>query len=307
MFNIMRFKYLFFAISLLVIIPGIISLALFGLRPSIDFTGGTLLELQGPALKNQTDIEKIKETIQHGQVEVASIQPTGSGTYLFRTKAITPSQKDKILADIHKQLPGTKDIRFETVGPTVGKELTIKAVQSVALASVAIVLYIAYAFRQVPKPYSPWKFGIAAVVALLHDVLVVVGIFSILGHLFAVEIDALFVTALLTIIGFSVHDTIVVFDRIRENLQKYSGKQNFEQIVNESLLETLGRSLTTSLTVLFTLLALILFGGQSIRWFVVALFVGVFSGTYSSIGENYGRRNNRLDLISFNNEIEKTA
>ena len=283
MFNIMRFKYLFFAISLLVIIPGIISLALFGLRPSIDFTGGTLLELQGPALKNQTDIEKIKETIQHGQVEVASIQPTGSGTYLFRTKAITPSQKDKILADIHKQLPGTKDIRFETVGPTVGKELTIKAVQSVALASVAIVLYIAYAFRQVPKPYSPWKFGIAAVVALLHDVLVVVGIFSILGHLFAVEIDALFVTALLTIIGFSVHDTIVVFDRIRENLQKYSGKQNFEQIVNESLLETLGRSLTTSLTVLFTLLALILFGGQSIRWFVVALFVGVFSGTYSSI------------------------
>ncbi|KKU92490.1 MAG: Protein translocase subunit SecF [Microgenomates group bacterium GW2011_GWA1_48_10] len=283
MFNIMRFKYLFFAISLLVIIPGIISLALFGLRPSIDFTGGTLLELQGPALKNQTDIEKIKETIQHGQVEVASIQPTGSGTYLFRTKAITPSQKDKILADINKQLPGTKDIRFETVGPTVGKELTIKAVQSVALASVAIVLYIAYAFRQVPKPYSPWKFGIAAVVALLHDVLVVVGIFSILGHLFAVEIDALFVTALLTIIGFSVHDTIVVFDRIRENLQKYSGKQNFEQIVNESLLETLGRSLTTSLTVLFTLLALILFGGQSIRWFVVALFVGVFSGTYSSI------------------------
>lgn len=279
----MRFKYLFFAISLLVIIPGIISLALFGLRPSIDFTGGTLLELQGPALKNQTDIEKIKETIQHGQVEVASIQPTGSGTYLFRTKAITPSQKDKILADINKQLPGTKDIRFETVGPTVGKELTIKAVQSVALASVAIVLYIAYAFRQVPKPYSPWKFGIAAVVALLHDVLVVVGIFSILGHLFAVEIDALFVTALLTIIGFSVHDTIVVFDRIRENLQKYSGKQNFEQIVNESLLETLGRSLTTSLTVLFTLLALILFGGQSIRWFVVALFVGVFSGTYSSI------------------------
>src|SRR3990167_2537212 len=283
MFNIMRFKYLFFAISLLVIIPGIISLALFGLRPSIDFTGGTLLELQGPALKNQTDIEKIKETIQHGQVEVASIQPTGSGTYLFSNKAITTSQKDKILADINKQLPGTKDIRFETVGPTVGKELTIKAVQSVALASVAIVLYIAYAFRQVPKPYSPWKFGVAAVVALLHDVLVVVGIFSILGHLFAVEIDALFVTALLTIIGFSVHDTIVVFDRILENLQKYSGKQNFEQIVNESLLETLGRSLTTSLTVLFTLLALILFGGQSIRWFVVALFVGVFSGTYSSI------------------------
>lgn len=283
MINLMKYKYIFFGISLLVILPGLISLILFGLRPSIDFTGGTLLELQSASLKNQNDVNGIKNIFSQDKVEVATVQQTGNGTYLFRTKSIEPKQKDKILVDINAKYPGTKDIRFETVGPVIGKELTIKALESVGVASIAIVLYIAYAFREIPKPYSPWKFGIAAVVALLHDVLVVVGVFAILGHFWGVEVDSLFVTALLTVIGFSVHDTIVVFDRIRENLRKYGSKQSFEMVVNESLLETLGRSLTTSLTVLFTLLALILFGGESIRWFVVALFVGVFSGTYSSI------------------------
>lgn len=283
MINLMKFKFIFFAISLLVILPGLISLLLFGLRPSIDFTGGTLLEVQSSKFKGQSDIEKVKNIFKQDKIEVATVQQTGAGTYLFRTKSIEPKQKDKLLTDIKIKYPGTKDIRFETVGPIIGKELTIKALESVGVASIAIVLYIAYAFREIPKPYSPWKFGIAAVVALLHDVLVVVGIFSIFGHFWGVEIDSLFVTALLTVIGFSVHDTIVVFDRIRENLRKFGGKQSFEMVVNESLLETLGRSLTTSLTVLFTLLALILFGGESIRWFVIALFVGVFSGTYSSI------------------------
>lgn len=283
MINLMRFKYLFFAISLLAILPGLISLLLFGLRPSIDFTGGTLLELQGSSLKSQNDVSKVKEIFAKDKVEVATVQSTGIGTYLFRTKSIEPKQKDKLLKDINLKFPGTKDIRFETVGPVIGKELTIKALQSVGVASLAIVLYIAYAFREIPKPYSSWKFGLTAVVALLHDALLVVGVFSILGHFWHVEVDSLFVTALLTVIGFSVHDTIVVFDRIRENLRKFGAKQSFEMVVNESILETLGRSLTTSLTVLFTLLALILFGGESIRWFVVALFIGVFSGTYSSI------------------------
>lgn len=281
--NIIRFKFLFFAISLIVILPGIVSLILFGLKPSIDFTGGTIIELQNQKIKNDGDVSKIKQIFSQDKVEVGTVQKTGSGSYLFRTKPVDPKQKDKLLADVNKTYPGTKDIRFETVGPVIGKELTEKALLSVGVASLAIVLYIAYAFREIPKPYSPWKFGISAVIALLHDALVVVGIFSLLGHFLGVEVDSLFVTAILTVIGFSVHDTIVVFDRIRENLKKYGGKQSFEMIVNESLLETLGRSLTTSLTVLFTLLALILFGGESIRWFVVALFVGIFSGTYSSI------------------------
>lgn len=213
----MKFKYWFFALSLLVILPGLFSLARWGLKLSIDFTGGTVV---------------------------------------------------------------TKDVSI-TVGPIIGAETTTNAIYSVALASVAVVLYIAYAFRSIPKPYSSWKFGVAAVVALLHDVLVVVGIFSLLGHFFGVQVDALFVTALLTVIGFSVHDTIVVFDRIRENLRKTTG--SFTDIVNQSLLETLGRSLSTSLTVLLTLLALLLFGGETIRNFVLALFIGIFSGTYSSI------------------------
>ncbi len=244
----MKFKYWFFGLSLLVILPGLFSLARWGLRPSVDFTGGAVLETQDASGK----------------------------TYVYREKEITPARKTELLA-------GRKEIRFETVGPVIGRELTQKSLYSVGVASLAIILYIAYAFRQIPKPYSSWKFGIAAVVALLHDVLVVVGVFSLLGHFYGVEIDALFITALLTVMGFSVHDTIVVFDRIRENLQKNVGREAFTQVVNESLLQTLGRSLTTSLTVLFTLLALILFGGETIRWFVVALFVGVFSGTYSSI------------------------
>lgn len=215
----MKYKYIFFAISLLVILPGLFSLARWGLNLSIDFTGGTI---------------------------------------------VTPDMT-------------------ETVGPVIGAETTRNAIFSIGIASLAIIAYIAYAFREIPKPYSSWKFGVTAVVALLHDVLVVVGIFSLLGHFYGVKVDALFVTAILTVIGFSVHDTIVVFDRIRENLRKTAGKISFTQVVNESLLQTLGRSLSTSLTVLFTLLALILFGGETIRYFVLALFIGVFSGTYSSI------------------------
>jgi len=283
MIDLMKFKYLYFLISLLVIIPGIISLALYGLRLSIDFTGGTLLEVKSEKLKVKSDIDKIKSIFNTEKVEIGSVQRTGLGTYLFRTRTIDSKRKDQLLILARKHYPDLSEVRFETVGPVIGKELTIKAIQSVVVASIAIIIYIAYAFRHIPKPYSPWKFGISAVVALLHDVLVVVGVFSLLGHFANVEIDALFVTALLTVIGFSVHDTIVVFDRVRENLIKSGNKKSFTDVVNESLVQTLVRSLNTSLTVLLVLLALILFGGESIKWFVVALFVGVFSGTYSSI------------------------
>ncbi len=283
MINVLKYKWVFFAISLLVILPGIASLALFGLRLSIDFTGGTLLEIQNVAIKESSDIDRIKAVMKESDVTVASVVFAGNNTYVFRISEMNTEKKNIVFTKINALYPSTKELRFENVGPVIGKELTIKAIQSVAVASVAIILYIAYAFRQIPKPYSAWKFGIVALVALVHDVIVVIGLFSLLGHFFGVEIDALFVTALLTVIGFSVHDTIVVFDRIRENLQKSVGKISFSNVVNESIVQTLDRSLMTSLTVLFTLLALILFGGESIRYFVVALFVGVFSGTYSSI------------------------
>lgn len=279
----MKFKYLFFAISLIAILPGIYSLARYGLNLSIDFTGGSLIEIQSPQIKDEASLNKIKATFKENKVVISSVQKTGRGSYLIRTQPIETKSKDLVLEDAKKTFPNISELRFETVGPVIGAELTNKALQAVLVASVAIILYIAYAFREIPKPYASWKFGVSAVIALLHDAVFVIGVFSLLGHFFQVQIDALFVTAILTIIGFSVHDTIVVFDRIRENLRKATGKVSFEMVVNESILQTLGRSLTTSLTVLFTLLALILFGGESIRWFVIALFVGIFSGTYSSI------------------------
>lgn len=261
MISLMKYKKIYFIFSIIIILPGLFFLLRYGLRPSIDFTGGSIVE--------------VREKIAVKDIEVVSVQKTSSNTYIYRTKPIDTKTKEKVF--------GKATLRFDTVGPVIGKELTQNAIFSVILASVMIVLYIAYAFRQIPSPYKSWKFGISAVISLLHDVLVILGVFAILGHFIGVEVDALFVTALLTIIGFSVHDTIVVFDRIRENLRKDSSKMSFENVVDESLLQTLGRSLSTSLTVLFTLGALILFGGESIHWFAVALFVGVASGTYSSI------------------------
>ncbi len=270
--NFMKYKWVYFAISFLVLIPGIFSLIKYGMRLSIDFTGGTLLEIQ-------TSAKNFSEIATNQNLELSSTQSSADNTYLLRFKKLDKDQNEKFKSALGKDIV---EKRYESVGPVVGAEMTKKALMAVVLASLFIVIYIAWSFRQVPKPYSSWKFGVSAVVALLHDALVVLGLFSIFGHFYHVEIDALFVTALLTIIGFSVHDTIVVFDRVRENLPKMYNKP-FSEIVDFSLTETLVRSLNTSLTVILTLTALLLFGGETIRWFVVALLVGIVSGTYSSI------------------------
>ncbi len=285
MLDIVGKKYIYFLISALVIIPGLVSLFLWGLNLGIDFTGGTLLELkfENPAfVQASAGKQELSNFLVDQKIEVASLQESGQNTFILRTKPIDKDKNEEIKKKVSEKFGQLEELRFETVGPTIGRELTQKAVTALVLASIAIVFYIAWAFRQVPKPVSSWRFGICAVVALVHDVLVVVGVFSLLGHFLHVEVDALFVTALLTVIGFSVHDTIVVFDRIRENLKKEVGK-SFSQIVNESILQTLGRSLNTSLTVVLVLLALFLLGGQSLKWFVLALLVGIISGTYSSI------------------------
>lgn len=232
----------------------------------------------------QSVISKDKlENIARGEnLTVSSIQQSGDNFYLIRLKELSNEQKIKYLDLLKKEDKGLLEKRFENVGPVVGRELTQKAVLSIAVASLLIVVYIAWSFRYIPKPYSSWKFGASAIIALLHDVLVVLGLFSIFGALWHVEIDSLFVTAVLTVIGFSVHDTIVVFDRIRENLPKMP-QSSFEEVVDFSISETLVRSLNTSLTAVLTLLCLLLFGGANIRWFVVALLIGIVSGTYSSI------------------------
>jgi preprotein translocase subunit SecF len=279
--NFVKHKNIFFIISALLIIPGLISLALKGLHLSIDFTGGTLLEVQSPNFK-AAEKNKITEIIKKQNVEVSTVQQSGDKAFTVRTKTIDQNTNNRIQNALKQEYKEVTESRFETVGPTVGAELTRNAILALIVASAVIVLYIAWSFRKVPRPASSWKFGVTAVAALLHDALFVIGMFSIFGWLFNVEIDSLFVTALLTVIGFSVHDTIVVYDRIRENLIKSKAK-TFNDVVNLSIWETMARSINTSLTVVITLLALLLFGGESIRWFVVALLIGIVSGTYSSI------------------------
>lgn len=279
--NIIGKKNIYFAISLLVIIPGLVSLLLWGLRLSIDFTGGSRETLSLSGKLTQADVAQIEDIFKKDKEEVATAQTSGA-QIILRTAPIDAKKHAQILNDLKKAYPQIREDSFETIGPTIGSETTANALKGILIASLLIVLYIAWSFREVPKPASSWRFGITAIAALLHDVLVVVGIFSLLGHFFGVEVDSLFVTALLTVIGFSVHDTIVVFDRIRENLKR-THNPNFERIVNDSILQTLSRSLNTSLTVVLVLFALLLFAGESTKWFIVALLVGVISGTYSSI------------------------
>lgn len=245
----------------------------------IDFTGGALLEY-----KFQKGIDKndLKHRISSQGLEVSQINSSAENTYIIRTKATEQNKINDLKNYLSKEFGTIEERRVEFVGPVIGAELKKKAMIAVLLASVMIVLYIAFSFRKIPKPASSWRFGITAIAALMHDILVVIGIFAILGKFMNVEIDTLFVTALLTVIGFSVHDTIVVFDRIRENLRKMGGL-DFSKTVNESIIQTIDRSLNTSLTVILVLIALLLFGGESIRWFVVALLIGIISGTYSSI------------------------
>ena len=280
--DIIKRKYFYFAISLLIIIPGIVSMLLWGLRLSIDFIGGSRIEVQSAKFKVQSSKNELKGVFKEQKIEVSSMQQSGTDIFVIRTKSLDQNVHQKLKLAIEKKYPEAKELSFQTVGPTIGKETTINAIKAVVISSLLIILYIAWSFRKVPKPANSFRFGICAIIALIHDVLVVVGVFSLLGHFWGVEVDSLFVTAILTIIGFSVHDTIVVFDRIRENLRRMPGN-SFATIVNDSILQTLGRSLNTSLTVLLVLFTLLLFGGESIRWFVVALLVGIISGTYSSI------------------------
>lgn len=279
--NIIGKKYWYFIFSLIIIIPGFISLMLWGLNLSIEFTGGSRLTLSFPKELSSNQISTVKSVFTQNNVKVATIEKSGAQVFI-RTQPLDQKQDIKITTDIKNKLGNFKQESYETVGPTIGTETLLNAIKGVAIASLLIVLYITWTFRKVPKPTSSFRFGVAAVIALIHDVLVIIGIFSIFGHFFGVEVDSLFVTAVLTIIGFSVHDTIVVFDRIRENLKRVGG-ENFAEVVNDSILQTLDRSLNTSLTVVLVLFAMLLFGGDSIRWFVVALLIGVVSGTYSSI------------------------
>jgi preprotein translocase subunit SecF len=266
--------------SLTTILLGAVALGVWGLKYGIDFTGGSLLEVSSA---KPIDREAFQKELEAIGVEKIITQTSNDGGVLVKSATISQEQHSKVNELLAKM--ELKELRFENVGPTVGKDLTQKALLAIGLASLAIILYIAYSFRNVPHPASSWRFGVTAILALVHDAFITIGAFALLGHFFGYEVDALFITALLTIIGFSVHDTIVVFDRLRENMIHDSIKtvEQFESVANDSLVQTLIRSLNTSLTVILVLLAMALLGGETIRPFVVALLIGMTVGTYSSI------------------------
>lgn len=272
--NWMKLKWLYFLISALVLVPGTISLFLFGLKPSIDFTGGTLLELKFTGEKTFQS-EEVQAALTDSGTEIISVQSSGEKTFLIRSRTITKEEASVIETALGKNLgQALEEIRFETVGPVLGQELLSKTLIAIILASVVILGYVASRFKGS-------KFGICAVLAMFHDSLVLLGSFSLLGHFLGVEIDTLFVTAVLTILSFSVHDTVVVYDRIRES-QRLFPQTDFEALVNKAVTETLSRSLNNSLTIIFMLISLFLLGGPTIKWFVAALLIGTISGTYSS-------------------------
>jgi preprotein translocase subunit SecF len=279
MIDIVKRRYLYFGISLLVIIPGMLALFGWGLPLAIDFRGGSLLDIR-------FDTGAVPQPAQVSELYSANgfndsiVQTTGTNGLIIRSSEMTDAQRNQLVSIMETQFNATITVnRFESVGPSVGQEVAKRAAGAVGLAALGILAYITYAFRGVSHAF---RYGVAAIIAMLHDVAVVVGVEAILAHFLRWEVDSLFLTALLTVIGFSVHDTIVVFDRIRENLNIYR-RLPYETVVNHSIVQTLVRSINTQLTVMLTLLALVLFGGLTIQHFVVTLLVGVFSGTYSSI------------------------
>ena len=279
MLNIVQRRYYFFGLSLLVIVPGLIALLIWGLPLGIDFTGGSLLDVRFESGKAPNPAEMLALYSDFGLGD-AMIQSSGTDTLIIRSKYIDETAKGQIVAEIENRFGGTVTVqRFESVGPAIGQEIGLRAAYAVGAAALGILLYITYSFRKVPNAV---RYGVSAIIAMLHDVAVVIGVEAFLGHFLGWEVDSLFLIALLTVIGFSVHDTIVVFDRIRENTNIYR-RQPYESVVNQSIMQTLARSINTQLTVMLTLLSLAIFGGITIRHFVVTLLVGVFSGTYSSI------------------------
>ncbi len=283
MFNIVERRHWYFLLSAVIIIPGLVamiySIAAFGspVKLSIDFTGGSLMELRFDQEIQPGDVRQI--FLDEGFLGTSVSTTTDERTVLFRTKSMQPETKDQLVDKLRTRFGPIEELRFESVGPAVGAEVTRTAGIAVAVAAAFILIFILFAFRKVPNAF---RFGVCAIAAMIHDILVTVGLFSLAGLIMNWEADALFLTAILTVIGFSVQDTIVVFDRIRENIPKRRGEP-FETIVNRSLLETIHRSLATQLNAIFVLIALLIFGGATIKQFVAVLLVGLLSGTYSSI------------------------
>lgn len=274
--QIIKHRKIYFTISIILLSASLFSLIIWGLKLGIDFTGGALIEISylEERLSNQEIQEKLAD-LDLGQI---NIQPIGEKSVLLRLKEIDEDTHQEILSKLDYPI----EERFESVGPLIGKELKSKAIWAISLALLVIVLYIAWAFRKVYRPIASWQYGLVAIVALFHDIFITLGFFSFFCHFKEIEIGLPFVAAFLTILGYSVNNSIVIFDRVRENLLK-TNWTDFKEVINLSINQSLTRCLNTALTTLFVLLAVFFLGGESIKYFSLALIVGIIIGTYSSI------------------------
>jgi len=278
MVNIIGKRKIYYTISGVFIVSSIAALALWGLTFGIDFKGGSILEVAYSDNK-RPETNQIIDSLKPLKLNDLRVSPVGDNGVNFRFRETDEATHQEIIKILGVNV---EERRFSSIGPTIGTELKQKSIKAIIIVLLGISLYIAWAFRKVSRPLSSWRYGVATLVALFHDLVIPIGLFAFLGHFYGVEVGANFIVALLVILGFSVHDTIVVFDRIRENLKRYASL-DFVPLVNQSVNETLVRSISTSFTVLLTLLALYVFGGESLRYFILALIVGIFFGTYSSI------------------------
>ncbi len=285
---VVLYRKIFFAITALLIASSVIVMMVFGFNFGIDFKGGSLLEVSygDTTSLERPSLEAVKGKIDTLNIGGYSVRPSGENRYVVRTRELNPQQKTALLTALSTDDSVPKEERFNSVGPVVGSELKNKALVAIIVVILAIVLFVTFAFRKVSEPVSSWKYGFVTILALVHDVIVPTGAFIVFTYFNGGEIDLLFVTAILAILGYSVHDTIVVFDRVRENLhinKESHTTEDFETTVGKSVSQTFGRSINTSLTILFVILALYFLGGETTKNFSFVLLVGVIAGTYSSI------------------------
>lgn len=277
--NIIGYRKLYYSISGIIIVVSLVALTLWGFKSGIDFTGGSSWQVRA----NNIDAVVVTKLFSENGVAHVSIEQGVGNERTLRFEEVSEGRHQQLSAELKKVYPDLVEEQFSVIGPTISGELRQKATFAIIFVLFGISLYIALVFRQVSRPLSSWVYGVVTLFTLFHDVIVPAGLFAILGHFKGVEIDSNFVVAMLVVMGFSVHDTIVVFDRVRENLKRITGKVSFEELVNKSMLETFARSVNTSLTVVLVLLALLFFGEPNLRYFIMTLLVGILTGTYSSI------------------------
>lgn len=295
MYNIIQQRKIWLSLSGFLVVASIVCLAVWGLKFGIDFTGGSLLEVEYSGIR--PEVNKVYEATADLALDSLIVQPVGEKNIILRFQDITEDKHQEVLGILDSLgsnsedtatgtqkmgvLMNLEELRFDSVGPSIGQELKTKSLNAILFVLVAIVAYIAWVFRKVSKPVASWKYGITAIIALFHDVMITLGVFAILGKFLNIEVNTAFVAAILTVLGYSVNDTIVVFDRVRETLPK--SEEDFAGTVNTSINRTITRSINTSFTTLLVLLSILFFGGGTIKDFVLALSIGVFIGTYSSI------------------------